>query len=87
MVYSAPLTVPGDFILNIHNRNLDASQHIRQLREKVHAFIPIPTSQHSPVPTLVPPKLQQAKFVFLRQDDHSTRLQRPYEDHFKVIQL
>ena len=86
MVYGAPLTVPGDFIPNTQNRGLDASQHIRQLREKVRALVPIPISQHGPVPTSVPRNLQQTKFVFLRRDDHRTPLQRPYEGPFKVIQ-
>ena len=74
LVYSAPLTVPGDFTCLFS-----------QLQQQVHTLVPVPTSQHGTVPFRIPHNLQHAKFVFIRQDAHRTPLQCPYKGPFKVI--
>ena len=86
MVYGAPLTVPGDFIPSSVSTTSQPSSYLRQLRDQVRGFAPIPTSQHGALHTSFPGTLQQAKFVFIRRDAHRTPLQRPYEGPFKVIQ-
>lgn len=85
MVYGAPLTVPGDFLPS-QGKYTATDLHLRQLRDQVRSFVPVPTSQHGAVSTSVPANLQQAKFVFICRDAHCTPLQRPYEGPIKVIQ-
>lgn len=86
MVFGAPLTVPGDFIPNFPDSAINSDHSLRQLRETVRSVIPMPTSQHGPTVTSIPPGLQQTKFVFVRRDAHRTPFQRPYEGPFKVIE-
>ena len=83
LVYSAPLTVPGDFtLLNTSDTHLFC-----QLQQQVRSLVPVPTSQHGTVPFRIPHKLQHAKFVFIHRDAHRTLLQCPYEGPFKVISI
>ena len=85
IVYRAPLTVPGDFVPSCVHTHSDVPLHLHLLRDQVRGLVPVPTSQHGAVSTSVPHNLQQAEYVFIHCDAHSTPLQRPYEGPFKVM--
>lgn len=85
LVYGAPLTVPGDFVAQ-QQRHSNQQTHLRQLRDVVRGFEPVPTCAHGITPTSVPPSLETSRFVFVRRDAHRTPLQKPYEGPFKVLQ-
>lgn len=84
LVYGMPLTVPGDFIAGgIGDQN--PSSTLRRLRETVRLLAPVPTTAHGPKTLLMPPDIQNSRYVFVRRDAHRTPLQRPYEGPFRVI--
>ena len=84
LVYGAPLTVPGDFLVTPDNPQGPAV-FLPQLRARVGSLAPVPTTQHGTTPATVPVTLHDSAFVFLRRDAHRTPFQRPYEGPFRVI--
>ena len=85
LVYSYPLTVPGDFISSqLHT--LDRFSELRHLRDHAHTLGTFPTSYHKASVHASPNNLRKAKFVFVMQDAHCTSLQRPSEGPFRVIE-
>ena len=83
MVYGAPLTVPGDFILDSPQEPVE--DHLRRLREKVGNLKPVSPPAHGEVKTNVPNRLLEAKFVMIRTDARRTPLQTPYTGPYAVI--
>ena len=59
---------------------------LRCLLGKVGRLFPVPTSRHGLKSTYVPLTLQNCQFTFLRRSSVRTSLQKPYEDHFRVLQ-
>ncbi len=84
LVYGAPLTVPGDFIATPTDPQ-HPTTFLPSLQDRIRAFKPVPTSQHGPHASSVPPDLHNSPYVFVRRDAHRSPLQRPYEGPFKVI--
>jgi hypothetical protein len=85
LVYGAPLTVPGEFILGSANAP-DTDRHLEQLRDTVGQLRPVPTSAHCTPPTAVPHDLNSAKFVFVCRDCYRKPLQPPYDGPYKVTE-
>ena len=85
LVYGAPLTVPGDFVGN-PSATSTTSDYLRQLRNTVQTFVPIPTSRHGSRPVAVPLNLRNARFVFVRRDSHRHPLQKPYDGPYEVLE-
>lgn len=82
LVYGCPLTIPGDFINDSQHQ-----QTFTQLQEKIHKFMPIPTSRHGTNKVSYLPKhLSTCRYVFIRRDAHKTPLQRPYEGPYAVLE-
>jgi hypothetical protein len=85
LVFGAPLTVPGDFVSS--NTQPDTpSQRLRELRQTMKTFVPVPTSQHKPVSAFVPHTLKASPFVFVRHDAYKKPLQAPYTGPYKVLE-
>ena len=83
LVYSAPLTVPGDFIPAARDQQESPSTMLTRLREKVGMLSPVPTSRHSITTRYVPPDLQDCHYIFLRRNLCCTK---PYEGPFRALQ-
>ena len=60
LVYSANLTVPGDFITRPDDPTV--AHELARLREKVKNIAPVPTSFHGQSKSLVPTEIKTAKF-------------------------
>uniref|UniRef100_A0A0L8GGM0 Uncharacterized protein n=1 Tax=Octopus bimaculoides TaxID=37653 RepID=A0A0L8GGM0_OCTBM len=64
MVYSALLTVSGEFLLNV-KPDPDVKKYLTQLRNSVGQLCPIPMSTHGTPRSSVPNNLHTANFVFI----------------------
>lgn len=84
LVYSTPLTVPGDFVA-VSQVQKD-SAILPHLRELVRKFTPVPTTYHRHSKASLPKDLRSSEYVFIRCDAHRTPLQRPYEGPFHVLE-
>ena len=84
LVYSTPLTVPGDFITAPH-APMNTTQHLQQLCDKVQLLAPVQTLAHGTPLVALPTSLNNAQFVSMCQDSHHLPLQWPYEDPFAVL--
>ena len=86
MVYGTPLTVLGEF-LGPSQPDPDSSAFLRQLREKVGALSPTPTSSHSAKQqTAITQNLQASDYVFIRRGGNQPPLTPKYDGPFKVLQ-
>ncbi|GFS18261.1 Pol polyprotein [Elysia marginata] len=81
LVFGEPLTVPEEFI-DPTIKPLPTHDPFHLLVKKLS---PIPTSKHGQSPSMVSRSLQDAQFVFIRQDGHRGPLQQPYDGPFRVL--
>ena len=79
MVYSEPLTLPGEFV----PRNTTPWTTGNLVRP---SHLPIPTTTHKISRSYVPTSLISSRFVFIRHDAHRTPLQCPYDGPYEVCQ-
>ncbi len=84
MVYGTPLIVPGEFLPQ--STNVMQPEHLQFLREKVKLLAPMPVSKHGITASYLPPTLNEAQYVFIRQGTHVQPLQCPYKGPYKVLE-
>ena len=85
LVYGTPILIPGELVVSASDET-ETPFRLRQLRERMGSLRPVQTSRHGDRVSVVPARLMEARYVFVRRGAHSTPLQRPYEGPFEVIQ-
>ncbi|KAK8371718.1 hypothetical protein O3P69_018968 [Scylla paramamosain] len=86
LVYSVPLTVPGDFIPAPRGQQDHPLSILSSLRGENGTHAPILTSQQVLTPTYVPSALHNSHYVLLRRDVLYSPLMKPYEGLIRVLQ-
>eukprot|EP00094_Tigriopus_californicus_P013802 TCALIF_13357-PA protein Name:"Similar to pol Pro-Pol polyprotein (Simian foamy virus type 1)" AED:0.09 eAED:0.09 QI:0/-1/0/1/-1/1/1/0/211 len=87
MVYGAPLRLPGK-CFEPTPRTADVAAELafaRDLRARLRHVVPPPAEFHGIPPVHVPSELDDAQFVYVRNDAHRGPLQNPYDGPFRVI--
>uniref|UniRef100_A0A0L8G4V7 Uncharacterized protein n=1 Tax=Octopus bimaculoides TaxID=37653 RepID=A0A0L8G4V7_OCTBM len=84
IMYSAPLTVPGEFLPNMKS-DPNVKRYLAQLRDSVGQLRPVLMSTHSTPRSSVPNDLHTANFVFIQCDTRRKPLQSPYNGPYQVI--
>ena len=84
MVYGAPLTIPGAFI--VPSSTPKATDHMRRMRDIAGPLIPAPDSWHGTKTAASSRGLGDAEYVFVRRDVAHGPLQKPYTGPYRVLQ-
>ena len=83
-MYSAPLTVPGEFL---GSPELPPSAFLRKIDEAVAGFaIPLPHHVWDSPPTQLPSALRTCKYMFVREDSSTPSLAPLYRGPYLILE-
>jgi cleavage and polyadenylation specificity factor subunit 1 len=84
LVYSEPLTIPGELLTPSANP-VDQVLLITELRQHMARLRPVPAAHHASPATFVHSNLEKFTHVFLRQDAKHWSLEPPYSGPYQVL--
>ena len=88
LVYGAPITLPGEFVVPTYPSKSDQYQPLDilpHIRATVRSFRPTKPMLHGTRPAQVPDALRLAEYVFVRRDGHRPPLTPPYDGPYRVL--
>ena len=85
LLYGTTLRLPGDMVVGSSNGNLEPDRHIRQLRTCMKRLANVPPAYHGEPHVYLHPDLNNAKFVYVREDAVRAPLDRAYNGPFRVL--
>lgn len=84
LVYGEPLRLPGELVIPASRQNIEASEFVAQLREKMSSIRAVPASRHAKRTSFIHKDLSTTTHVMLRDDSARRSLQPPYTGPYKV---
>lgn len=84
LTYGKTLNLPGQFFSESKEQITDVD-FVKKFKRMMNKVRPTETTFHDKPSVFIHPKLQTAKYVFVRVDSHKTPLQAPYNGPFEVL--
>ena len=86
LVYGAPLRLSGEFVSQSTADATATPETLQHLRRAVSRFQYTPATRHDARSMHIPRALQQAEYVYVRQDAARPALTPPYNGPYKVLE-
>ncbi|XP_026476401.1 uncharacterized protein LOC113382055 [Ctenocephalides felis] len=85
MLYGETLRLPGAMLVPTQETSHSETDFVKNLRKQMKMVRPVTGTRHGVKPTFRFKKIENAKFVFLRNDGPKRPLQNPYEGPFEIL--